>query len=100
MTTTKVVYACDCDYVAFGALRRELRKVGIKVDKYGEIDETVPRHDYRLVAVVEKYGEDKYDLRVAEIAGDTYKIRQLAWGEEAQEPRNPGYRGPGWIVAE
>lgn len=92
MTTIKVVYAYSGSYAAFGKLRTELRKVGIEVDDQGEIPMDVPRHDPRLVAIVEKFSTGKEGLHVKEIVGSGYMIRQLEWCEEVVE-RDAG----GWI---
>ena len=95
---TKVVYNnCFGGFVLSDEARRELRDLGLNVDRSGwtEGDDDwgeVSRHDPRLVQVVESLVEKASgtcsSLAVQELRGNRYIIREYDGRESVLEPDN------------
>ena len=102
---TKVVYnSCFGGFSLSERALQELRKLGLDLNRHGWVvdddseDAYVPRHDPRLVQVVESLGEGANgscaDLCVETLRGNRYIVREYDGSESVIEPNDIR-----WIVA-
>jgi|ERR1035437_592582 hypothetical protein len=99
MAKVKVVYnACYGGYGLSVKAKDKLRELGVKEDDY-DMDYKLPRHDPRLIKVVEELGTDACgdyaELKICKIKGNKYRIDEYDGNECVQEPENI----VDWIIA-